>query len=183
MNQTQVRWAMCALAILTCLAMGSNTAYAWNNTPRVEAAGWYFGTSLTTNNQEIKIGVTGKCDLGTTCPGGTPIGRFEYFNTVTGLRVHGKLDSIQFHPQSCANVPVAATAPAVTVQGHCDDGASCTFQTDLVDGGGKKNGMGDWVCNLTVAGGQNKNHTLLGAETEDAQQLQKGSIRIRNYQP
>src|SRR6266550_2962227 len=183
MSQTQVRLGVCALAILTCLAFGSSTAYADGNKPRVEAAGWYFSSNLSTNNNEIKIGVTGKCDLGAICPGGSPIGRFEYFNTITGLRVHGKIDSVQFHPQSCANVPEPTTTPAVTVQGHCDDGASCSFTADLVDGGDKKTGTGDWVCNVGVTGGQNKNHVPVGAEQEDAQQLQKGSIKIRDYQP
>ena len=179
MNRTQVRWGVLALAVLTCLAMGNQTAYA-SDTPRVEAAGWYFSSTLATNGNEIKIGVTGKCDgAATICPGK---GRFEYFDTVTGLRFHGKINNLQFHPQSCSNVPLPSTTPAVTVQGSCDDGGSCNFVADLVDGGDPGRGN-DWVCNLTVSGGQNKNHTPLGAETEDAQPLQKGNIKIRSYQP
>jgi len=180
-HQTHVRWAVWGVTVVLAFAMVTPAAYA-SDKPRVEAAGWYFGTSIMTNNQEIKIGVTGKCDRGGTfCSGGHDLGRFEYFNTVTGLRVHGKINTIQFHPQSCPNVPLDSTFPAVTVNGSCDDG-SCSFAADLVDGGNRKNQMGDWVCNVNVAG-QNKSHALVPAENEDAQRLQKGEIKIRDYQP
>lgn len=187
MNQTQVRWAVWVLAILTCLAMGNHTAYADGNKSRVEAAGWYFSTAppppISFGGAEIKIGVTGKCDTGTSCSGGHDLGRFEYFNTVTGLRFHGKISSLQFHPNSCGgNIPLDSTFPAVTVSGSCDGDDACSFIADLVDGGEKKDGNGDWVCNLTVSG-SNKNHTSLPAETESGQQLSKGQIKIRTNQP
>jgi hypothetical protein len=195
MGRSQLRRGVWALAILTCLTVaGGHTAYADDNHPRVEAAGWYFSTQYAdapNGSAEIKIGVTGKCDAGTTCPGGVtgpfPKARFEYFNTFTGLRVHGKITSMQFHPANCAtdpNAPPGAPVglPAVTVSGLCDEtGESCSFQMDLVDGGDPGRGT-DWVCNVMVAG-QGKNNAAVPMDTEPAQPLMKGNIKIRNYQP
>jgi len=170
------------------IAIGERTAYADDNHPRVEAAGWYFSTQYPPdangNSVEIKFGVTGKCDAGTNCPGGVtgPKGRFEYFNTFTGLRVHGKINNMHFHPSDCGpNAPPIAPigAPAVLVSGQCDDpGETCSFSMDLVDGG-KHN---DFVCNVMVSG-ETKNHLTAPLDTEPAQQLFKGEINIRNYQP
>ena len=174
MGRNFLRQGVWALAILTCLAVAGapTAAYADDHRAHVEAEGWFFiaNPNPFDNSQEVKFGVTGKDDNR---------GHFDYYNTVTGLRVHGKLTSAVFHGNSCAGAPVSPTAPAVTVRGTCEDEASnCSFQMDLVDGGPQRGN--DWVCNVSVQG-FDKRH---GAQTDNdpfPNVVNKGKIKIQGY--
>jgi hypothetical protein len=190
MGRRQLRLGVWALAIMTCVAVtGEHTALAADG-QRVEAAGWYFSTQYPqapNGSAEIKFGVTGKEDHG------NKLGRFEYFNTFTGLKGHGKLAIVTFYTttQSASMMPIDQCpmapppefggpplgAQGVRVQGNCDDGSNCSFNMDLIDGGDPGRGR-DWVCRVSVVG-QDKNHQPAGADMEDAQALVKGNIKIR----
>ena len=179
MGRNQLRRGVWVLALLTCFAVaGNHNAFASNNQTRIEAAGWYFQSDPLNppfNSDEAKFGVTGKYD--------SKAGRFEYFNTVTGLKVSGKITQMQFHNQNCSDAPPpdaggpALNAPAVTVSGLCDD-STCNFQMDLVDGGDPGKGN-DWVCNVMITGKDKKN--MWATDIEGAKQLIRGNIKIRNY--
>jgi len=207
MNRTHLRLATWVLAMLTSFVLfGTHTAYAWDSKFRVEAAGWYLSDGPTTNGNEIKFGVTGKCDNDAgACPGGTsgpfPKGRFEYFDTVNGMRVDGKLDSAVFYTATitppdltgmtaidqCPNAlpPAfggpAAGSPGVRVHGTCDrdEPSNCSFTMNLIDGGDPGRGK-DFVCDVAVGPGQTKNHTPVLAEGAFVQPLQRGNIKVRN---
>ena len=182
MGRSQLRLGVWALAILTCLTVagGHTAAYAADNQPRLEAEGWFFVFNCAAQgcSAETKFGVTGKQDHGNN------LGRFEYFNTVTGLKVHGKLTTLSFHNNSCATPPPEfggppLTATAATVSGLCDDNEqNCRFQMDLVDGGDRKGN--DWVCNVQVTG-HDKQHNAASDSDMNANQVVKGNIKIRNY--
>jgi hypothetical protein len=181
MGRSQLRLGVWALAILSSLAVaGVHTAYASDNQPRLEAAGWFFIFNCAAPNcsAETKFGVTGKDE------NGNKFGRFEYFNTVTGLKVHGKLTTLSFKDNTCNTPPPEfggppAGSPAATLSGLCDEGgANCQFQMDLVDGGDRKGG--DWVCNVQVSG-YDKNNVARSDMDINANQVVRGNIKIRNY--
>ncbi|SRR6266550_215556 len=183
MGRTQLRLGVWALALLTCFAVvGDHTAFAADG-QRLEAAGWYFGFNPNKADDfspEIKFGVTGKDDHG------NKLGRFEYFDTFNGLKVHGKLTYLEFHPNYCAsNNPFdpPLTGPAVTVHGQCDNdgdgGSPCSFQMDLVDGGDPGKGK-DLVCNVMVQG-FGKHHTSMSDSDMETNTLTRGNIKIRDH--
>ena len=195
MGRTQLRRWVWALALLTCfMVVGDHTAFAADN-QKVEAAGWYFSTTCydppNCTSAEIKFGVTGKND------NGNKLGRFEYFNTFTGLKGHGKLSPTMVFYTTTQNLgpgfpidqcPLAPPpeafgppvgVPGVTVSGSCDDGSGCTFKMDLIDGGDPGRGK-DWVCRVAVTG-QAKNHAPTTPDNEDAQTLIRGNIKIKDH--
>ena len=176
MGRSQLRMGVWALAILTCLTVaGGHTAYA-NENPKLEAEGWFFiqNCSAPGCSAEVKFGITGKDD-----DNHNKFGHFEYFNTFTGLRVHGKLTTLTFHSNTCLTFGVPPGAPAATVAGLCDDNeANCRFQMDVVDGGNARGN--DWVCNVQVTG-QNKQHTASTDMDMNGNQVVKGKVKIRNY--
>jgi hypothetical protein len=181
MGRSQLRMGVWALAILTCLTVaGGHTAYA-DDLAKLEAEGWFFTFNCAAPNcsAEVKFGITGKED-----DHHNKFGRFEYFNTFTGLRVHGKLTTLTFHDNTCPTPPPnfggpPLGSPAATMSGLCDDNeANCRFQMDVVDGGSARGN--DWVCNIQVTG-QNKNHTASSDTDMNANQVFKGKVKIRNY--
>jgi len=157
---------------------GERPAFAVNpNQPRVEAAGWIFfhPDAFDLNNPcnsgcEVKFGVTANY-TGT----GTiqPQGRFEYFNTVTGLNVHGKITYLQTGVCTGAGAPITTKTP-LEVKGTCDDGNNCAIDVVLVDGG--PGGKGDFVCNIMVGVDKNNN---ADADSATAEPLIRGNINIQ----
>jgi len=203
MGRKKIQLGVWALAILTSFVIfGDHTAYAFDSKFRVEAAGWFLSDGPTTNGNEIKFGVTGKCANSTgVCPGGTsgpsPKGHFEYFDIVSGMRVDGTLNQAVFYTTTsadltgmtaidqCPNAPSPAFGgppagvPGVQVHGICDDYSGCTFSMDLIDGG-EPGKLKDFVCNVSVGPGQTKNHTPVLTEQSFGQGLQRGNIKINN---
>src|SRR5438128_751601 len=157
MGRNHLRLGVWGLALLTCFAMLGQTAFAWDNRPRVEAAGFYpkpdFSVGPPNFADEIKIGVNGRCTkdspLPTLCTSQLTEGRFEFFNKFTGFKIKGTITSLDFHLENaCTAFNSPNGKPAVTIKGSCDDGAMCTqFQMDLVD---NDPGGPDWVCNVNI---------------------------------
>jgi len=92
------------------------------NQPRVEGGGWFPTPNFSAPNGTAKVnfGITGKNDNS-----GAPQGEFEYHNDTTGLNVHLKITSLDFHPTSddCLIFePQLAGLPAATLGSPCDDG-------------------------------------------------------------
>jgi len=179
MGRTQVRLAVWALAILTSVAIfGDHTALASNNQPRVEGGGWFRTNNPDAPNGTAKVnfGVTGKFDKD-----GNPKGQFEYHNQFSGLKAHGKITTLTFGTASdaCVFFSLGETAgkPTATLGGQCDDGNSCSFSIEVVDGGDPGKLM-DWVCNVNVVGPA-KNHTM-STDQEPAAPLGGGNIKIRS---
>jgi hypothetical protein len=181
MGRTQIRLAVWALAILTAVAIfGDHTAFAEdNNQPRIEGGGWFPTPNPFARNGTAKVnfGITGKCDKSGSTTSGTsttcmnPQGHFEYHNEASGLKSHGKVTSLEFHPATCG--PIGA--PAATLKGLCDDG-TCSFQMEFADGGDPGKGN-DWVCNVMVSG-TNKMHNP-DSDADPAEPLGGGNIKIR----
>jgi hypothetical protein len=190
MGRTQLRRGVWALAFLTCFTVaGTHTAFAWDpQQPRLEAAGWYFMFNPDAPNfsAEVKFGVTGKIE------NNNKLGRFEYFDTFTHFKLHGKITVLTFFTttQSTVGAPVdqcpagpppdfggpPVGAPGAHVEGTCDDG-TCSFQMDLIDGGGERKGN-DFVCNVMASGSDG--HEPTSAEGTGEQPVVRGNIKIKN---
>jgi hypothetical protein len=171
MGRTRLRLGAWALAVLTSFALfGEHTAFAASNGPRVEGAGWFnIFCGFSCIGQEVKFGITANNN-------GVPQGRFDYYNTVTGLTARGKITAWTPHQNTaCAGPP--ATAPAATLSGSCDDGSNCTFQMDVVDSGSPGKGN-DYICNVQVTGGHSKNGAPSNDSDPNSEPLFHGNINI-----
>jgi hypothetical protein len=184
MGQQHSRLTVWALAVMTAVAVfGTHSAFALNpNYPRVEASGWFnSGTAVNGTcpfGAEIKFGVTGNSSNG-----GKQQGRFDYFNTCTGVTAHGSINSV-LPGTSCPGSP--STAKAVDVSGSCDNNSNCGFHMILSDGGpgnntsSSKNGPPiDYVCFFQVAG-QDKSGQAAATESDGDQPLFKGNITVQS---
>jgi len=124
----------------------------------------------------VKFGVTGNY-TGTM----QPQGRFDYFNTCSGLNIHGTINSV-LPGTPCAGSP--SGAKAVDVTGPCDtNNGNCSFHMTLTDGGpgnnnSSKTGPIDSICSVTVTGldknGQNTTDMDPGGEP-----LFRGNITVQ----
>src|SRR5213594_2746509 len=105
MGRNHLRQGVWGLALATCFALlGHQTAFAWDNRPRVEASGFFkkpdFAVGPPSFADEVKFGVTGRCRKDspspTTCTSPPTEGRFEFFNTFTHFKIKGKITSLDF---------------------------------------------------------------------------------------
>jgi hypothetical protein len=179
MGRSHSRLGVYALAVLTCLVLfGADNAFAANKTqPRVEGAGWYFNTT----DQEVKLGLTANF----TSTNGQQ-GRFEVFNKNTGATVKGRIMTWSFIADGACGPPPdpgfigpPAGAPGASLHGVCDDGNTCNFDMNVVDGGNKRSS--DFVCMVHVNGTDKKGRPI--TENQDnPQPLDKGKINVKQAQ-
>lgn len=138
MNTKHSRLGVWALALFTCLALGGQSAFAWNNQPRVHAAGLFFHNDPQNVaggfSDKVRFGVNGRCndDGFTSTMSGTSttqtcnstrghLGEFDYHNEFTGVKAHGKVQALSFQPDSdCAALlqdPTLAGKRSATIKG------------------------------------------------------------------
>jgi hypothetical protein len=174
MNRDHLRRAVLALTLGTFLVfIGQHSAFALNTSmPRAEGAGWYNNIA----SQEVKFGITLTYDRN-----GNPQGRFDYFNTVTGLTARGRLmpsSAANSTSNSCGDFgPLGPppTAPSAALTGECD-GGTCSFTMQVVDGGSGKNS--DGVCHVHVTG-LDRNGNATSDNDDSSELLFRGNINVQ----
>lgn len=206
MNRTPNRLAVAALAMLTCLAFGTPSAFAWNNQSRVHAAGIFFHNDPSNVSggfsDKIKFGLNGRCnnDGGTVDLSGNitcnatrgQLGEYDYFNEFSGLQSHGHLQSVVFEPSGdpdCGAL-VGATGRAATVKGGgmctgagCVDANGTThqynFEITVVDDDDTAATASnhDAVCKVFVNGYTKTKSPA--ADSDPGGQLVKGDVEVK----
>jgi len=203
MDRKYTRLAAWVLAFAACLILGGQSAFA-NNQPRVHAAGFYFqfdpANAVDLNGDRIQLGLNGRCNndgYTSTSPNSLVcnstrgnLGEFDYHNQFTGLKSHGKINSLVFEPNGdpdCAAL-VGATGPAAMVKGggqcttNCTDAGGSThtynFEMTVVDDDdtAATSGNADAVCKVFVSG-YDHNH-MPTADSNPGGQLQKGDVEV-----
>ena len=136
MSSKHSRLGVWGLALVTCLAFGGQSAFAWNNQPRVHAAGSFFHNDP--NNlaggfsDKVQFGVNGRCNNdgfsvdpvsgAQTCNNTRQnLGEFDYHNQFTKVNAHGKIQVLTFQKDSdCAAILYDSTLagkPEATIKG------------------------------------------------------------------
>jgi hypothetical protein len=204
MSKRTCRPAVWALALLACLAFGTQSAFAEDG-PRVHAEGWFFHNDFANAaggfSDKVKFGLNGRCNKSggfTTdssgnivCNANKELGEYDYHNQFTDLKSHGKIQTLVIKPMGdpdCAAL-VGATGPAATVQGggHCTTGCTDSFginhaynfEMTVVDDDDTPatRGNPDAVCKVFV-NGYAKDKTP-AADADQGNQLNKGDVEVR----
>jgi hypothetical protein len=198
------RPAVWALAVLACLAFGTQSAFAEDG-PRVHAEGWFFHQDSANAaggfSDKVKFGLNGRCDkkggsttdsMGNiTCSSNKDLGEYDYHNEFSDLKSHGKIQTLVIKPAGdpdCAAL-VGATGPAATVQGGGNCTTGCTdsfgkthtynFEMTVVDDDdtAATRSNPDAVCKVFVSGyGKNK---MPAADADPGNQLNKGDVEVK----
>ena len=195
---------------LACLIFGGQSALASSDRdqydkPRVHAEGEFFHNDPANIpggfSDKVKFGLNGRCgkngfttnSMGNMTCNTTreTLGEYDYHNEFTGLKAHGKLNSVVFKPlgdPDCAAL-VGATGPAATVTGGGNCTTNCTdengthhsnnFEMTVVDNGHHDRSNPDAVCKVFVSG-EGKNHAQ-AADSDPGNLLNKGEVEVKTH--